>query len=301
MNNCRNLHDLDSRRAGQYKLRAILRPVAGRVGWTHFSIYLEDEKGGVTCSVGPDGVLESTPVIEGIHSPGGKGIKAWIEVESYSTMVHFCDGMTGPRLLELTGSETERDLMRFLAGKVAPGGHMMFPYDSSNGTFYRQTRESLLGNIPPVCTPLGMLLYEAGFRLVKDWYLAEGGFEGPRKLWGEKPEDDGISRQFDVRTFFQVLAYCPAMPHDDIIDLELAARKRAGQVLSGLQLAPPLSDLAERVAVICRDCVDREAMETAARRTCCLISSLISAGVVSNIEFGELKNIAGTCAAEFQQ
>jgi len=292
-----DLNEMDSRLAGNYRINANMRPIEGRVGWTHFSLYLEDGKGGITSAAKRDGVFAPAPVIEGIHSRGGKGIMSWIEVECYTPDIHLYDKSSGPRLLELGGTETERALMRMLAGKVAPGGHMMFAYETVRGNaFHRETLESLLGNIPPVCTPLGKLLFDSGFRLVKDWYLAEGGFEGPRKLWGEKPADDAVLRQFDGRTLFRVLAYCSAMPRSDLIDLEMAARKRAGQVLSRLLLKQPLSALAKRVARLYRDCGDKEAVETAARRTCGLVASLCPFIAGEGFEIDELRRIAGECA-----
>jgi hypothetical protein len=36
----------------------------------------------------------------------------------------------------------------------------------------------------------------AGFQCLKDWYLAEGEFESPRKLWGEKALNETIAQSF---------------------------------------------------------------------------------------------------------
>ncbi len=297
MNAIHNLHDIDSRLAGQYRLKAILRPVEGRVGWTRFSVYLEDGKGGITSSESRGGALVPAPVMEAIHSRGGKGVRAWIEVDSYTPVIHFNDKVSGPRLLDLSGTKTERDMMRVLADTVAPGGHLMFAYETARGNaFYMETQECLRGNIPPVCTPLGKLLFDAGFRLVKDWYLSEGGFEGQRKLWGEKPADDAASRLFDRMTFFRVLAYCSAEPRGDLIDVELSSRQSAAKVLAELRLEHYLSDLAEGVALIYRDCGTKEKMELSAHRTCRLIGAFISRGVADDADMAELKKLCRECS-----
>ncbi len=82
MNDTYLLHELDCRQIGQFRLKAVLRPVERRYGWTHFSLYLEDGKGGCTCGGNHEGEFVPAPVIEGIHSRGGRGVEAWIEVES---------------------------------------------------------------------------------------------------------------------------------------------------------------------------------------------------------------------------
>ncbi len=286
------LDDLNNRRIGPYGLKADLRPVEGRVGWTHFSLFLEE-----ICGGDRQRKMGSAPVIEGIHSRGGKGIKSWIEVESYAPLMRFDDDAPRPRMADLSGTGTERELMRILACKVAPGGHMMFAYDTALETaFYRETLECLCGNIPPVCTPLGKLLFDAGFRLVKDWYLAEGGFEGPRKLWGEMPLDAAASRLFDGMTFFRVLAFCSAEPRGDLIERELAARNRAALIMGVLRLSPPLSELAESVALYYRDCGDAESLVSAARRTCRSVFSVLTSGQGNTADLGELERIVGECS-----
>ncbi len=293
------LDDINFRRVGIYRTQVTLRPLEGRVGWTRFSLYLRDDKGRISSRRNRRGDLVPTPVLEGIHSRGGKGIKAWIEVESYFHVVQFIDNGS-PQILDLPGTERERELLRILADTIPPGGHLMFAYEVAyESAFHGETAEGLLVNIPPVCTPLGKLLFDSGFRLVKDWYLAEGGFEGPKKLWGEKPADDAATRLFDRRTFFQVIEFCSRKPVIDFVEKESAARKRAVRVVAELRLDPPLLELGENVTRSYLECGDMEAMETAARRTCLLVSSLLEAGFKDDASMAELARIARECSAGF--
>jgi hypothetical protein len=104
--------------------------------------------------------------------------------------------------------------------------------------------ETLLGlsaGIPPVATPLGHLLFLSGFAYIKDWYLAEGGMEGPRKLWGEKAPDAGWEETFRERTRDELMRYLARSRPDETDDPHRAARERAEEVMGmiGSFLHPP--------------------------------------------------------------
>jgi len=47
---------------------------------------------------------------------------------------------------------------------------------------------------------------------VKDWYLSEGGFEGPRKLWGEKALNETFAQTFYQKTFHQIITFLEKNP-----------------------------------------------------------------------------------------
>ena len=74
-------------------------------------------------------------------------------------------------------------LFRYLFVLVPPGGHMMVEYESPS---WAATREALSLGVPPILTPLGQMLRQIGCERVRDWHIAEGGREGPRKLIGYK-------------------------------------------------------------------------------------------------------------------
>lgn len=81
-----------------------------------------------------------------------------------------------------------------------------------------------------------------GFR---DWYIAEGGSEGPRKLQVYKALDEGYALRGAEETAWQLLAFLERSPRREQGELEEAARRRAFAVLGELKLSDP--GLAQRV------------------------------------------------------
>src|SRR5260370_24266678 len=60
----------------------------------------------------------------------------------------------------------------------------MIEYESPG---QHETHAELLLRVPPVASYLGSLMFHAGFRGdFKDWYISEGGHDGPRKLQANK-------------------------------------------------------------------------------------------------------------------
>ncbi len=297
-----DLQSVDCRRLGEFQLRLESRPLRQRVGWTGFSIFLEDRAGRTSSRKGVGGEYVFTPVVEGIHSRGGKGIKSWIEVENYFPVLHFRGGMLPEQTISLSETGADGTLFRILADLLPPGGHLMFAYDVSyESDFHRETSECLIRNVPAVCTPMGKLLFDAGLRLVKDWYLAEGGYEGPRKLWGEKPVDDGEARRFDAATFLRVLAFSVSVAGGVPGQRELNAVIRATEVLTNLELEPPLSQLRKKVAAICGECPDPETLESAARRACETVNTFRPEKIEDVAVAKELTRIARECSADFSR
>jgi hypothetical protein len=71
-----------------------------------------------------------------------------------------------------------------------------------------ETRRQLETGLPPPISRLGYKLFELGFTWFKDWYFAEGFWEGGIKLQGEKPNEESITRQLkviydNVKTFLE--------------------------------------------------------------------------------------------------
>jgi hypothetical protein len=294
------LQNISSRMIGEYSLQVELRPLKLRSGWTHFSIYLKDRTGRISARKSLTGEYVTSPVLDGIHSRGGKGIMAWIEVGSYFPVVHFKDDTQPQQILSLPGTSSDRRLFQILADLIPPGGHLMFAYDVPyESAFHRETASDLLGNVPPVCTPMGKLLFDVGFRLVKDWYLAEGGCEGPRKLWGEKPPDDEEGRRFDRMTFFQVLAFCARRPNENSGEHERDGKRRAMEVMAELRLDPLLSAMRESVVGLYRGVPVSETPDMAAFRTCQRICSYLNWKIDDDEIVDELKRIAGECSASW--
>jgi len=128
----------------------------------------------------PDGRL-SHPFLLGLHNSGLFPAYNWIDVARYDGAASFANGED----VALTGTP-ERRLFRLLGGLVPPGGHLMLEYESDHA---RSTERMLSLGLPPVATPIGYLLFVAGCASFRDWYISEGGREGPRRLQGFKPTD----------------------------------------------------------------------------------------------------------------
>lgn len=267
MENDHPLNAFNRRKVGHYQVKIDYKPLQSRQGWAHFFLYFEDQRGRVSSQEDPNGEWTPAPVLQGIHSRGGRGVKGWIEVEDYRPTIHF-QGLGYPtETLTLLENNIDQQIFNLLSEIIPPGGHLMFvyevPYESS---FYQETQQDLLRGIPPVSTPQGILLFHSGCRWVKDWYLAEGGHEGLRKLWGEKPLDEKELRRFDLLTFFQILSFLSRKPNPEFLELEMKARKRTREILSELRIEPRLSVLRDKLIAIYPDDLDKDAVEKASRQ-----------------------------------
>ena len=137
------------------------------------------------------------------------------------------------RVLDIHQGGLDQELLKRIADLIPPGGHMMIEYDSPG---QRETARALELGIPPAATPLGYLLYAigcgAGFR---NWYFAEGGSEGPRKLQGYKPlnEEHGQKKARELAaSLLEFIDKPPDPGHADVVE---PARQRAVEILSSIQ------------------------------------------------------------------
>jgi hypothetical protein len=186
------LQQLEGRLVGEYCLHLQQLKPLRLSGWRGFSLSLKDRQG----------IVAQPPVVEGIYSAGGKdGVRPWMDI-AVTDVVEFGPG----RRLELRESGLMHKLFQSLSQLIPPGGHMMVSYEDTD-PLHRETDRALSAGVPPVLTPLGFLLFKSGFRRVKNWYLSEGGHEGPRKLWGEKPPDNAWSVVWDEDTARQLVSF----------------------------------------------------------------------------------------------
>lgn len=192
-------------------------------GWKGFKLYLQN----------PQGILSRYPVIKGIYSSGGKdGVRPWMDID-YRDEAQFQDPQNNQEKYSLTTSESGFKLFSLLGGLIPPGGHLMVSYEGEQ-KIHSDTVKSLSIGIPPAVTPLGFLLYKGGFQYVKDWYLAEGGFEGPRKLWGEKAPDAAWRLNYLERTALQIDKFLQKTFNPSTKDLVEPARKRAKEIAENI-------------------------------------------------------------------
>lgn len=203
---------------------ADLKPLR-KSGWRGFAFLLEDGAGS----------RGNAPVVRGIYSVGGKnGVRGWMDIE-YREEISFASEKPGGTRIFLEENGMDRKLFGALGGTIPPGGHLMVSYEGDQ-RIHRETLAGLSAGIPPVATPLGFLLFLSGFPYVKDWYLAEGGMEGPRKLWGEKAPDAGWERVYREKTMRQILSFLERNAREEVPDFVAEARIRAEEVTRSVRI-----------------------------------------------------------------
>jgi hypothetical protein len=196
-------------------------------GWKGFTLYLQDSQG----------VFTKSPVIRGIFSIGGKdGVKPWMDLQ-YWEQLECAASAGGSRCILLSSHGLDRRLFHYLGDSIPGGGHLMISYEDDQ-KIHNDTLRSLNLGIPPAATSLGFLLFLAGFQHIKNWYLSEGGYEGPRKLWGEKAINEPFARAYLEATGLQIHTFLEAnisSDYPEYEELKEAARKRSKVILGIIQ------------------------------------------------------------------
>lgn len=176
---------IEGRALDSGRVRVALGPMS-RFGARYFALYFE-AGGALSCG---------GPLLRGLHRTGPLPTYNWIEVAEMRDCARSADGAT----VKIEPAA----LFALLHGVLPPGGHLMVEYDSPDR---EETARALALAVPPIATPLGEQLFRAGFGAhFKDWQIAEGGSEGPRKLQAYKPasNDDaqrwkrGAARQLEA-------------------------------------------------------------------------------------------------------
>ena len=232
------LGHLQGRSLGPGRLLALLGPKSS-AGARYFELLL--------CL--PDGRL-SHPFLLGLHNSGPLPAYNWIDVARYDGAASFAGGED----MALAGAP-ERRLFRLLGGLVPPGGHLMLEYESAHA---RSTERMLSLGVPPVATPLGYLMFLAGCASFRDWYISEGGREGPRRLQGFKPQDAATAARkaaamaAELRAFLAPKGCPPAAeslsPNKDRREWDTLARHLATRVLRRLEACLTASTGRENMA-----------------------------------------------------
>jgi hypothetical protein len=146
------------------------------VGARYFRAYLVSDLG-----------RTAEPVVFGMQNSGPYPGYNWVEVIDYDHVLPLPDG----REVEVPDG-IERRIFEVLATLVPAGGHLMAEYDSPGR---HMTALALAARVPPLATPLGATMAAAGCGdAFKDWYISEGGREGPRKLQGFRALNEDHAR-----------------------------------------------------------------------------------------------------------
>ena len=199
---------LEGASLGGGRLRVLLGP-SSRFGARYFRLLLE-------------GSPSALPVLSGLHHSGYLPTYNWIEVAETHTRVPLEAGGE----VDL-GDEAIERLFALLFDLLPPGGHLMVEYDSPQRA---ETARALAQNVPAIATPLGDTLFRLGFGAhFKDWQIAEGGSEGPRKLQAYKPASEADARRWrsEAARRLRALLAAPA-PASEV---GRAARERAERLL----------------------------------------------------------------------
>ncbi|MEZ4502489.1 MAG: DUF1122 family protein [Dehalococcoidia bacterium] len=164
---------LDGVGVGEDVTLAVLLGPKNSVGATYFRLYLESSEFGRTVD----------PVVFGLQNSGPFPGFNWVEIIEWQDVLPLHDG----RSVQVPEG-IERLLFARLGELIPPGGHLMAEYDSPARTI---TARALAARVPPAATPLGSMLRSAGCGdAYRDWYISEGGREGPRKLQGFRALDE---------------------------------------------------------------------------------------------------------------
>ena len=97
------------------------------------------------------------------------------------------------------------------------------------------TAAALAARVPPAATPLGRMLSQVGCGVAfKDWYIPEGGREGPRKLQGFSALNEEHARTRGLETIVALETFL-ADSADVDWDVQAQTRPLAEDVLAELR------------------------------------------------------------------
>lgn len=201
------------RGAGAHRYRLVLsdlKPVRLRAGWLYIAIRLSDA----------GGQSSKSPLMMGIVSGGGRGVMPWVECRIYPA-VECADGT----ILDARACGLEAALINLMGKLIPPGGHLMVEYESPGQA---ETHAELLLRVPPAACYLGSLMFRAGFRgEFKDWYISEGGHEGPRKLQANKSPTPAAARAAMRNHIAELTAFAKRPLPASLADAAVVARAQA--------------------------------------------------------------------------
>ena len=213
------LGNLQGKSLNSYRL-VVLLGAKNRIGASYFQVFLQN----------PSGEVSSKPVVIGLHNRGRYPSYNWIEVISLFSLVGFA---SEKEALNISTNGLAHQLLQYLADLIPPGGHLMVEYDSPE---QQDTARSLALGIPPVATPLGYLMFSIGCGTgFKDWYFAESGAEGPRKLQGYKALNKEHAQIKTEEMIRELTSFLDGPLSAEYSELVKAARNRALALLGSLR------------------------------------------------------------------
>ena len=209
------LKSIERKRLGPFEIKLEIRP-RKFVEQMFFTLALQES-----------GQRGQAQAFSGIFSEGRSEIcvRGWIDGD-YFDELNF-----GNSRVVLSDSDLAGELFQMLGEAIPDGGSLMVAYQmfSQSHRVHTRTRYGLERGDPPIVTPLGYLLFMGGCMNFKNWYIPEGGNEGPQKLQGTKP----ISSDHRNRARDSLVEELQRFLEMDIRQEE--AKQTAQKVLSQLQ------------------------------------------------------------------
>jgi hypothetical protein len=206
---------LHGKSLGEFRVLALLGP-KNNVGSRYFQLWFFDIQGR----------LSEESLALGLHNSGRFPAFNWIELTHYREVLRM-----GDDVVDLRTTGLDLPLFGQLAFYVPPGGHIMVEYDSPS---HRATQRILTLGYPPACSPLGHLMFRIGCRSYRDWYISEGGREGPRKLQGFMPLNGEVRREKEERLRQELAEFLSRTSTDAADEWAAVARRTAQEVLAAL-------------------------------------------------------------------
>ena len=159
-------------------------------------------------------------LFSGLFSAGraSEHIAGWVDGTLYDTLSFPC----GDHPVAL-GEEVLLEAARLLGRLVPPGGRLWLAYETFDrpSELHERTQQDLARGVPLALTPIGLLLVASGcWAGLRDWYIPEGGREGPRKLQGNKP----LHAEHAQRRRRELLREVEAFVRQHATDAEIARR-----------------------------------------------------------------------------
>jgi len=180
---------------------------------TNFELYLKTLEGETSVN----------PVVKGKYFSGrGEFYKPWLEI-AYDNLVKFGSS----KIVDLSERGLDEKLFNYLSALLPLGAHIMVFYLN-----HEETRKGLEHGVPAPATPIGYLLWKSGFTWFKDWYFAEGFWEGDVKLQGSKPLNQETRRKELLEMGKELNRFLQEGREGKSF---LDARKRAGEVLKRIE------------------------------------------------------------------
>jgi len=180
---------------------------------TNFELYLK----------AIDGETSENPAVKGKYFSGrGKFYKPWLEIY-YDNRIKF----RSSKIVDLSERRLDEKLFKHLSDFLPSGAHIMVVYLD-----HEETRKGLEQGVPASATPIGYLLWKSGCTWFKDWYFAEGFWEGDVKLQGNKPLNEENRRKDLLETHKKLSEFLKKKKGAEKLFLD--ARKRAEDVLKDI-------------------------------------------------------------------